>query len=283
MDDGITITPEHAAFRRQKIHQNRMELYKRRFEDDMTLNHQELWAFIQHKLANDGENMYTSSSKRPSIEAEELQRVTQTLELLLDNPETPEDERVSADIALKMLRLKPLQQDLREQVLSRYSLNKVALSSHRQLTQGDALFERQLVDREFYKRAKVYSSSKKEARTLERFEQQMRSGQEQRKKNRHREFLNEILLHAKDFGEFHKKKVHGIRKKAILIKSSLESKEKKEQMAKDKEERDRIKALKENDFDKYVNMISTQKNSRLLQILEQTNKYMEQLGAKVSL
>lgn len=30
-------------------------------------------------------------------------------------------------------------------------------------------------------------------------------------------------------------------------------------------------------------MINTQKNSRLLQILEQTNKYMEQLGAKVTL
>ena len=52
-------------------------------------------------------------------------------------------------------------------------------------------------------------------------------------------------------------------------------------MAKDKEERDRIKALKDNDFDAYINMINTQKNSRLLQILEQTHKYLEQLGAKV--
>ena len=39
-------------------------------------------------------------------------------------------------------------------------------------------------------------------------------------------------------------------------------------MARDKEERDRIKALKENDFDAYINLINTQKNSRLLQILE---------------
>ena len=36
-----------------------------------------------------------------------------------------------------------------------------------------------------------------------------------------------------------------------------EAKEKKEQMARDKEERDRIKALKENNFDEYINMIST--------------------------
>lgn len=103
---------------------------------------------------------------------------------------------------------------------------------------------------------------------MDRFEQQMRSGQELRKKTRHKEFLNEILYHAKEFTEFHKKKLHHIKKKAMLIKTSLESKEKKEQMAKDKEERDRIKALRENDIETYINMINTQKNSRLLQILE---------------
>lgn len=69
--------------------------------------------------------------------------------------------------------------------------------------------------------------------------------------------LNEILYHAKEFSEFHKKKFNQIRKKAGLIKTSLDSKEKKEQMARDKEERDRIKALKDNDFDAYINMIST--------------------------
>ena len=50
--------------------------------------------------------------------------------------------------------------------------------------------------------------------------------------------------------------MHHIKKKAIIIKTSLDSKEKKEQMAKDKEERDRmIKALMDNDFDAYINMI----------------------------
>lgn len=43
-------------------------------------------------------------------------------------------------------------------------------------TRGDHLYEHQLVDRDFYKRAKVFTASKKEARTLDRFEAQMRSG-----------------------------------------------------------------------------------------------------------
>jgi len=52
---------------------------------------------------------------------------------------------------------------------------------------------------------------------------------------------------------------------------------------KDKQERERIKALKDNDMDAYINLISTQKNSRLMQILEQTDKYLRQLGSKVTL
>lgn len=42
----------------------------------------------------------------------------------------------------------------------------------------------------------------------------------------------------------------------------------------DRQERDRIKALKDNDMDAYINLINTQKNSRLMQILEQTHKYL---------
>ena len=36
-------------------------------------------------------------------------------------------------------------------------------------------------------------------------------------------------------------------------------------------------------MDAYINMINTQKNSRLMQILEQTHKYLQQLGTKVGL
>ena len=72
-----------------------------------------------------------------------------------------------------------------------------------------------------------------------------------------------------------------MKKKCFVVKASLESKEKKEQLARDKQERERIKLLKDNDIEGYINLINTQKNSRLLQILEQTHKYLEQLGAKV--
>jgi hypothetical protein len=66
-------------------------------------------------------------------------------------------------------------------------------------------------------------------------------------------------------------------------KAHLEQKERKVMNKKHKQERERIKALKDNDMDAYINLINTQKNSRLMQILEQTHKYLQQLGTKVVL
>jgi alcohol dehydrogenase YqhD (iron-dependent ADH family) len=36
-------------------------------------------------------------------------------------------------------------------------------------------------------------------------------------------------------------------------------------------------------MDAYINLVNTQKNSRIMTILEQTHNYLQNLGAKVSL
>lgn len=50
---------------------------------------------------------------------------------------------------------------------------------------------------------------------------------------------------------------------------------------KDKERQERLKVLKENKFEEYLDLIKKEKNSRLVHILEETNKYLSDLGAKV--
>jgi len=75
-----------------------------------------------------------------------------------------------------MLMLREKQKKIRQEVFANYHKGKVALADHQMVTEGDRLYERQLIDREFYKRARVATQSKKEARTLDRFEKQMRSG-----------------------------------------------------------------------------------------------------------
>lgn len=59
-----------------------------------------------------------------------------------------------------------------------------------------------------------------------------------------------------------------------------ENKNAKQEEAKKKAAMD---AIRRNDFDTYINMINTEKNSRIMEILEKTNEFLEQLGAKVSL
>ena len=66
-----------------------------------------------------------------------------------------------------------------------------------------------------------------------------------------------MLDHQKEFSEFHKRKYIKAKKNVFLMKTHLEHQEKKVIHARDKEERDRIRALKDNDIDAYINLINT--------------------------
>lgn len=111
----------------------------------------------------------------------------------------------------------------------------------------------------------------------------MRSGQETRKKTRHKEFLNEILQHAKDFHEFHKKRQTQTKRKAIIFKNFLEHRAKKETKEKTMEDQKRKQLLRDNNFDDWIKLVNFEKNERLMEILNQTNNYIEELGQKVSI
>lgn len=111
----------------------------------------------------------------------------------------------------------------------------------------------------------------------------MRNGQDLRRGARRKEFLKEVLDHQREFMEFHKKRASRLKKCAHAVKTHLEQKERKEHNAREKEERERIKLLKSNDLDAYIKLLNTQKNSRLMQILEQTHSYLASLGSKVFL
>ncbi len=156
------------------------------------------------------------------------------------------------------------------------------IMKERELLKRNNLLERCLVDRQFYMRARMLSiNDKKGAKTLERYEQQMRSGQEQRKKAQHKDFLQALNIHYRDFWDFHKKKQQTLKKRAGQAKAYLDTLEKKEQHDYDKQERERIRLLKANDLEGYEITVRKEKNSRLSEILDQTQKYLEQIGAKV--
>jgi len=64
------------------------------------------------------------------------------------------------------------------------------------------------------------------------------------KKVRLNEFLNQIYNHQKDFMDFHKNKARNLKKRALNSKNYLEWNEKKENEQRDRQEKERVKALK---------------------------------------
>jgi len=102
-----------------------------------------------------------------------------------------------------MLVLKDFQNEMRRRALEEYHIRREAQNdkSHRAL-------ETCLLDRDFYKRIQAPQSirSKQEARIIAKFELSMRNGQELKKKNKHNEFITELMNFHRDFYEFHKKK-----------------------------------------------------------------------------
>ena len=90
-----------------------MSLYKRRFEDDMSVNYHDMWQYIANKISSNqggggSENIFTANagnSKQTQVmnEAAEIKTMSKELQEVIDDPDAPEDEKAQAINTLKML------------------------------------------------------------------------------------------------------------------------------------------------------------------------------------
>ena len=148
--------------------------------------------------------------------------------------------------------------------------------------------EAALLDREFYTRKQLTQDlkTKQELKMAAKCEQAMRNGHEQKKKNKENQFLADLLNHHREFFDFHRKKhvfyiQAFIKRNMVGGKSYLEMVDRQEQFKKEKNDKERLKALKDNNIEIYIDLLNNTKNDRLLNILEQTDTFLRQLGAKV--
>jgi ATP-dependent helicase STH1/SNF2 len=140
-------------------------------------------------------------------------------------------------------------------------------------------FEKSFLDRKFFTRERP--SKKYEHKMMEKLENSMRNEKDQRKRNRNRDFLRDLHAHQAAFFEFHKRKQKTIKKRSIGFKAYMEMIEKREREAHDKQTTARVNALKQKDFDAYMDLVQKAKNTRIIELLRQTETFMRQLGAKV--
>ncbi len=195
----------------------------------------------------------------------------------IERKELAQEDRCHLQILQKLGKLKELQRTVRESMLK-----EVISPASSEFCDPSHELSCTLVSRQYYLRDRTLSIyDRKEAKLREKYERNMRTWQDQRIKGKHKEFLQELAVHYKAFMDFHKKKQQAVKKCALQAKGYFDIARRKEQSEKDRNEGERLRMLRANEMDKYVDMINITKNSRLLEILDQTHKYLEQLGAKV--
>ncbi|KAM9743322.1 putative global transcription activator SNF2L2 isoform 2-T2 [Menidia menidia] len=176
----------------------------------------------------------------------------------------PPDLRTKATVELKALRLLNFQRQLRQDVVA---------CMRRDTTLETAL------NSKAYRRSK--RQTLREARMTEKLEKQQKLEQEKKRRQKHQEYLNSILQHAKDFKEFHRSvsaKTQKLTRAVATWHTNTEREQKKET---ERIEKERMRRLMAEDEEGYRKLIDQKKDKRLAYLLQQTDEYVANLTTLV--
>lgn len=177
----------------------------------------------------------------------------------------PEHIRTKALIELKALRLLHFQKQLRQEMV---------LSMRKDTTLETAL------NSKAYKRSK--RQTLREARMTERLEKQQKLEVEKKKRQKHLEFINTLLQHARDFKDFHRGAQARIQKVNKIILNYHANSDREKRKEEERIERERLRMLMAEDEDGYRQLIDEKKDQRLHYLLTQTDEYITGIMALVT-
>lgn len=141
-------------------------------------------------------------------------------------------------------------------------------------------FEQKLLDRNYFRREKPPRNRDSDYRS-ERNDSFLKNDGDRQRHARHKEIMQNMYVHHCDFFEFHKKNAKMLKKRALLAKSAFDAIIKKREDEENEAQKIRLQALKKNDMESYMKLVKDTKNQKIQELLEQTNKYLKELGAKV--
>ena len=93
--------------------------------------------------------------------------------------------------------------------------------------------------------------------------------------------FQEIPGHYEKFMNFHRAVREGAKVLAEKCSRALTAVERKKVEQKEKEEKERMRLLRSNNYDEYVKLLRQTKNKRLNEILDQTDRFLQDIGVKV--
>lgn len=141
------------------------------------------------------------------------------------------------------------------------------------------MLERLLLDRNYFRRDKPIR--RHENKLSDRFELNMiRHEQARRKRIKQKEFMQAVFAHQIEFFEFHRKKYKHVRKCFAQAKAILEQKDSKVQQ---KLREARIHDIKTGDLESFLKKVEEAKRARVMEILQQTDKFLKDIGARVKI
>ncbi|KAM8865300.1 putative global transcription activator SNF2L2 [Synchiropus picturatus] len=176
----------------------------------------------------------------------------------------PPDLRTKATVELKALRLLNFQRQLRQDVVA---------CMRRDTTLETAL------NSKAYRRSK--RQTLREARMTEKLEKQQKLEQEKKRRQKHQEYLNSILQHAKDFKEYHRSVSGKIQKLTRAIATWHTNTEREQKKETERIEKERMRRLMAEDEEGYRKLIDQKKDKRLAYLLQQTDEYVANLTSLV--
>ncbi|CAN9512836.1 unnamed protein product [Ophioblennius macclurei] len=176
----------------------------------------------------------------------------------------PPDLRTKATVELKALRLLNFQRQLRQDVVA---------CMRRDTTLETAL------NSKAYRRSK--RQTLREARMTEKLEKQQKLEQEKKRRQKHQEYLNSILQHAKDFKEYHRSVSGKIQKLTRAVATWHTNTEREQKKETERIEKERMRRLMAEDEEGYRKLIDQKKDKRLAYLLQQTDEYVANLTTLV--
>ncbi|KAL1920244.1 uncharacterized protein VTP21DRAFT_1390 [Calcarisporiella thermophila] len=135
------------------------------------------------------------------------------------------------------------------------------------------------VDQSALRRMKQLSL--RETRRIEHLEHQQRIDRKNRERQKHIDHLNQIVNHGRDMilaHRTHEAKLSRLGRAVINYHAHVE---KEEDKRKRRMQEERLRALKNDDEEAYLKLIDRTKDTRISQLLEQTDRYLESLSQAV--
>eukprot|EP01080_Neovahlkampfia_damariscottae_P009766 gene9766-2093_t len=222
----------------------------------------------QYKPSNSGLDLQTLFYERERRIQLRIKTKFEELKQIITTPSEKTETKINAAVQLKSLTLLRLQKELRTNFVNEYK--RIEMEKYNN-NPGMRRSKRN-VDAKDYNRKMI---------SLPNPRRRVEVDPDTRKRNKHRKYLNEILNQRKKFHLFHKEKQRLVEKLNKELLSYFEKKARVEREKKEKEERARLKALKENDSEAYYEMLVSAKEDRLLQLIKQTDECLSNLGAQL--